>query len=111
VNTYEYWVGGKLVERQQVLSDESEGGSSYDDTRIGLLILERERTGVLDGWYREGEYQPYQEVTDELGAMTVEDLRDALRDRGLPTAGNKADPIMRLRASEMGVPAPDAEEA
>jgi hypothetical protein len=52
VPTYEYYRDGHLVERVQL----EPGG--LEDTRVGCAVLEREKTGAVDGWYSAGTYPP-----------------------------------------------------
>lgn len=75
----------------------------YDDTRLGLLVLERRESGERDGWYLDGEWADAEALRQDAGyeACTVDELRDLLRERGLTTTGNKAELIMRLHAAEL----------
>lgn len=163
---YEYYRNGERVERVQPKPD------GYDDTRIGLAVMERQQSGDRDGWYREGEWAAAEaeraavqdrtvaEVLADVGedpaaaltALRAEMARDKPRKslvarlqaiaepelsvetevddydvldepeldelliyRGLPTDGNRAEKIMRLRAHDMersatADAAPDGEE-
>lgn len=103
---YEYYRDGRLVERQEPLDQPGDAG----ETRIQLAILDREESGELDGWYREGEYGQVAASADEYEAMTVAELRKDLQQRDMDTAGNKAALIMRLRADDMATTAEPADE-
>jgi hypothetical protein len=48
------------------------------------------------GWYQVEEDVP---LPDDLGDLTVDDLRDLLRARDLPVSGTKAELVSRLRAA------------
>lgn len=148
---YEYYRDGVRVDRVQPKPD------GYDDTRIGLAVMEREASGARDGWYRDGEYRQAQAAAAQVTASTVAEVLDDVGDdpakalaalraemandkprkslvaklqalaepllvdadaddydatdepvldellvqRGLPTDGNKAEKVMRLRAHDM----------
>lgn len=42
---YELRRGGRAVERVRTVT------GRFEDTRLGLMVLERDRTGEVDGWH------------------------------------------------------------
>ena len=101
---YEKYEGGRLVDA--VIPEPGK----YDDTRVGLLVLERQESGARDGWYLDGEWATAEELRQNAGydAQTVEELREALRKRDLPTSGNKAELVMRLQAADLEAASTDS---
>jgi hypothetical protein len=84
----------------------------YDDTRLGLLVLERRESGERDGWYVDGEWAEAEALRQDAGYddRTVEDLRDLLRERDMSTTGNKAELVMRLQAADLEATATETTE-
>lgn len=63
------------------------------------------------GWLRPGIDEPQASpeipAPDDLDSLTVADLQDALRARGLPTSGVKAELVERIRSASKAAPEDD----
>lgn len=70
--TYEYYSGGRLVERVQPVPGE------YEDTRLGTARLARIESGDRDGWYHAGEWSEAEAqraaVADRTAAEVLADV-------------------------------------
>lgn len=99
---YEKYAGGRLVER--VLPEPG----MFDDTRLGLLVLDRREAGEVDGWYLDGEYQQVRAALAEAAEGTVKEILAEVgedRERAgaalvaeLASAKPRATLVSRLRA-------------
>lgn len=101
MTTYERRLNGRVVPGSRQIPEPG----MYDDTRLGLLVLERRESGERDGWYEDGEWDAVEaaraELEQDYEGLTVEDLRERLRKLGQPVSGDKAALIMRLHAAEL----------
>lgn len=102
----------------------SDAGLEEEEPQVTLWHpgLDREQTFPASaeahwrglGWLRPGvdELQPPPEpaVPDDLDALTVADLQDVLRARGLAVSGSKAELVERIRAGTEAAEQPQESE-
>lgn len=67
---YERYENGRLVPG----SRQEPAPGRYDETRLGLLVLERRESGAVDGWYEDGEYAQVQARRAAVAAGTVTEV-------------------------------------
>jgi len=99
----------RKIDLSQPLSDEDR---AYLDSRArhDLIALNDEEHGVTheddapttssQAEQANLQVDAEEDIEDEYSSMTNDDLRAELEDRDLPTSGNKADLLARLRAND-----------